>query len=100
MPNQTPSETMPWKCLDCRALFVGPTDRTPEAGCPVCASSQVIDINVTPISAAEARKIEQAVAYLALQKISRPNRFQLMFGRSPFNDQDEEQPGKEAGHGK
>lgn len=39
---------MDWKCLDCRAVFKGPCDRKPAAGCPECGSHKVIDINVTP----------------------------------------------------
>jgi len=69
MPNPTPSpthikqeiRTMPWKCIDCRASFQGPTDRTPEGGCPFCHSRNVIDINVTPVSEAEANETFKAL---------------------------------------
>ena len=41
--------TMPWKCLDCSAVFDGPTDRCPDAGCPQCGSSTVIDLSVETV---------------------------------------------------
>ncbi len=39
---------MRWMCLDCKARFLGPMDRAPQGGCPKCASSQVLDLNVDP----------------------------------------------------
>lgn len=48
IPAEVVTSTMPWKCIDCRASFQGPADRSPANGCPRCQSRHVIDINVTP----------------------------------------------------
>lgn len=40
---------MQWRCLECNARFLGPTDRSPADGCAECGSRRVIDINVVPI---------------------------------------------------
>jgi|GEM_PF-3832888 len=39
-------DRMPWKCLDCGAKFLGPTNRPPVKGCVVCGSRQLFDCNV------------------------------------------------------
>ena len=46
----SPMTTMPWKCIDCKNRFYGPTNRAPANGCPKCGSKHVFDINVTPVS--------------------------------------------------
>lgn len=44
-----PDESMSWKCLDCRGVFPGPTNRTPVNGCGLCGSRRVLDLNVEPL---------------------------------------------------
>lgn len=43
-------EQMPWKCVDCGAKFMGPTDRAPEGGCAICGSRRIFDCNVSFIA--------------------------------------------------
>lgn len=42
-------DQMPWSCCDCKQKFMGPKNRMPLGGCPVCGSSQVFDCNVEPV---------------------------------------------------
>lgn len=37
---------MQWHCIECHTSFQGPTDRSPENGCPNCGSRCIFDCNV------------------------------------------------------
>ena len=46
---------MKWVCVDCNrgkraATFHLPTGVYPKAGCPMCGSHQILDVNVEPIT--------------------------------------------------
>lgn len=43
-----PRPQMPWKCVNCKALFEHPMHLgPPRKGCPKCGSRQIFDVNLT-----------------------------------------------------
>lgn len=47
--SPAPARHMRWTCLTCRGVFYGPVDRAPHAGCALCGSRSVVDLNLEPI---------------------------------------------------
>jgi hypothetical protein len=49
----------------------GPTDSAPPAGCPVCGSHRIFDVNLEPLEPAEKRAMARAALEDAAAKLAR-----------------------------